>query len=499
MGVPNHQGPPSGPFSLASMPQLDDDCGMTARRQTPTRPSDLLPSLDAHPETIKGSEAAKVQRTRQEIGRRLAAVLAKGPVEILDGEIGPSLVCTESGEILDDEAAAFAAMLHLTAGDDNHFAGRMDQDGGGAFFGGSALHKFSLRIDPNWGESYRRRSRARGREAYRKMRESLPPEEKLAIEKGWAHRLTSKLLTLTMPRAHGKSELQEMERFQRAFSLLRKRDYWKAKVWGGVKGVEDALDADGSHVHGHLLILSRYLDRERMREDWRECLDRATWEGYGYGLAEDCPVIMDIRIIKKKSTAERPGLIDFDDAINEVSKYVTKPSDFLEPDEHGRTVPRETLLGICRVPRWPRMFELLGECRGRIRKATTKATERAQAALAALASIHRAYLTGEPLPIPPCLRQELADRGAYDTDDDADCIKRLIRGLRDMVDRPPPRPKVATWRELLGVIPFQDWLQTIMERAERGRKFRMKWLLEHNPNGIFCLFDGRTLTNPDMM
>jgi hypothetical protein len=466
-------------------------------KQTPLAPSELLPGLEQHPDTIRRSKAAEVQKNRQDLGMRLAAVLAGGPITIHETERGPVIVNKETGEVLEDEASAYAALLQLAAADENHLAALMAQDGGGAFFGGTALWKSSLRVDPNWMEAFRRRSRQRANLALRKMMEALPPEEKAARANGWRHRLTLKLLTLTMPHASGKSQLQEVERFQAAWTLFRKRDFWKARCWGGVKGVEDALSPDGSHVHGHVLNLSRFLEPVQLREEWRECVDQATRTLYGWGLAEDCPVIVDVRIVTKRGRA-RAGGCELEEALQETCKYVTKPSDFLEPDEDGRTVDAGTILEVCQVQRWPRMFELLGEARMRGKKATT-GRERADAALAALVSIHRAYLTAGPMAIPENLRVELADRGAFDVEDDQESLRRVVAGLRDLAERGPKRERPPTWRELLGRIPFGDWLRLVVKRCERGRKFRMRWLLEHNPTGIFCVFDGSVLTNPDKM
>lgn len=471
---------------------------MTRRSAPPPRnPSDLLPGLDRNPDILRGTKAAQVQESRQAIGRQLAEALAGGPVEILVGDDGPVMVDTGTGELLEGEAAAFAALLQLAAEDGNHAAGLLEQDGGGNYFGGMALWKSSLRLDPNWMETFRRRSRTRARGALRAMMEALPEQEKLARRYGWKHRMTLKLLTLTMPRIHGKSQLEEVKRLQAAWALFRKRDYWKALAHGGMKGVEDAIDADGSHVHAHVLILSRFFQRDELREEWRECVDAATRQVYGFGLSEDAVAVVDIRTVTRRAGTGRPDRCSLDEALDETTKYVTKPSDFLNPDENGRTVPRETLLEICRVPRWPRMFELLGKARLRLKKGRSSGSKLAQAALAALVSIHRAYLTAGPSCLPPDLREVMADRGVFDTDDDAESLRRLVSSLIEVSKSGRPRGKPPSWRELMGVIPFGDWLQTIVTRAKRGRDFRIKWLLEHHPRGIFAVFDGSVLMNPD--
>ena len=493
----NLQGPSGAPFLDPGSTQRH---ALQVSRRTPhppRNPSELLPGLERAPDMLRGTRAAEVQESRQAIGRQLAAVIAGGPVAFHPGGEGPVMVNTETGEVLEDEGAAFAALLHLAAEDENHVAGLMEQDGGGTFFGGMALWKSSLRLDPNWMETFRRRSRSRARLALRAMMEALPDDEKMARRFGWKHRLTLKLLTLTMPRIRGKSQIEEVRRLQLAWALFRKRDFWKDRSHGGMKGVEDAIDADGSHVHAHVLILSRFFQRDELREEWRECVDSATRQAYGFGLAEDAVAVVDIRTVTRRTRGPRPDRCTLDEALDETTKYVTKPSDFLTPDDRGRTVPRETLLEICRVPRWPRMFELLGKARFRLKKARSTGSKLAQAALAALVSIHRAYLTAGPSCLPPDLRAELADRGAFDVDDDASCLRRTVEHLIDLSKSGRPRGKPPSWRELMGAIPFGDWLQMVANRAKRGRGFRIRWILDHHPRGIFAVFDGSVLVNPD--
>jgi hypothetical protein len=268
-------------------------------------------------------------------------------------------------------------------------------------------------------------------------------------------------------------------------TLLKKRDIWRG-VAGGIKGVEDALDFEGPHVHAHLLILAGFMERPDLVEAWRDCVDLATRDAYGYGLAEDCPVVVDIRQVKRKPNG-RPGVVSWEDALAEVTKYVTKPADFLKRDAQGRQVPREVLLEICEVRRWPRMFELLGRCRER----AAKAQERPDAAQAALVSIHRAYLTGTPLIIPPGVGWELVAGWDIEADGPDELRKSIVHALKEREKEGPTRIRPPSWRDLMDTIGLPEWLGIMAERFRRGKKFRMDQLLAANPSAFLVTFDGQ--------
>jgi hypothetical protein len=137
-------------------------------------------------------------------------------------------------------------------------------------------------------------------------------------------------------------------------------------VRAGVKGVEFTLgderkrqkenrlwsaDVDGYHVHIHLVILSRWLNWNALREEWTECLQHSWSEaGISHGInTRDGLAVCNVKAVTKNN---------YDGALCEVAKYITKPDSWL-------SIPRNQLVEIASVTRWPRMFELLGECRRR--------------------------------------------------------------------------------------------------------------------------------------
>lgn len=449
-----------------------------------------LDGLELVPEVILSTDAASIQAQRLRGGRDLADILAGGTVSILETGDGLAVVDTDTGETVEDRSAAFAALLSWAAEDRNHAAGVLDGNEGETFYGSTSLWRPSLRLDPNWMEAMRRRSRGRASEAMRRMLDGLTTTEQAARRYKWHQRLTLKLVTLTMPHHAGTSSLEEVRRLNRALELLKKRTTWRDAVAGGVKGVEDALDADGPHVHAHLLILAKRIERADLVEAWRECLDEATQAAYGFGLAEDCQVVVDIRAVRKKGRTTDES-ITLDDALAEVTKYVTKPADFMKPDKDGRRIPREVLLDLCEVRRWPRMFELLGRCR-----TPSKASQAAQyvpgAAQAALVSIRRAYLTGEPIKIPAGVGWELVEGWTVELDGPLELRQRIILALKGLDQEERKRIRPPSWRDLLDVLPLPEWLRIMADRVRRGRVFRLNQLLDANPSAYLVTFDGRT-------
>lgn len=447
-----------------------------------------LPGLELTSEVIFSTEAAARQVSRRETGLELAAALLDGPLEWAETEDGPAVINTATGELVEDRSAAFAALLAFAADESNHAAGLLDDGHGGTFHAGTSFWRSSLRLDPNWMEAMRRRSRNRAAEAMKMMMDGLSTEEKLARKEGWRQRLTLKLLTLTMPHHEATDTLSEVRRINKALELMKKRIWWKSTVAGGIKGVEDALDADGPHVHVHMLILSRFVDREELIEEWRYCLDQATRDLYGFGLAEGCVPFVDVRQVRKKGTGKAGESIGWEDALNETTKYVTKPADFLRPKD-GRKIPRQVLLDICEVRRWPRMFELLGRCRNASHAA--KASSLADAAAAALDSIHRAYLTRTLPKLPPETGWEYVEAWDHEVDGPEEKRKMIVAALKAREKEGTKRPRPPSWRDLLDQISLPEWLSLMAERFRRGKMFRIRQLLDQNPSAYLVAMNGR--------
>ena len=432
------------------------------------------------------TDPGKRQEQRISFGNDLSSMILDGTLEWMDTPEGPAILNRDTGELVDDRSAAYAALLSFAADPSNHVSGFLDDGSGSTYLAGTSLWKSSLRIDPNWMEAMRRRSRKRALDAIKRMMDSLSPLEKLARKDTWRQRLLLKLVTLTMPHHRGTDSLSEVKRLNKAIELLKKRKWWKDRVVGGIKGVEDALDADGPHVHAHLLVLAKYMD-DGLIEEWRECLDTATWDTYGFGLSEDVIPFVDVRVVsKKKGSSKSPETISCEDAVNETTKYVTKPADFLKEID-GRRISRDVLIAICDVRRWPRMFELMGRCRNTSRR---KDMDPCKAALAALDSIHRAYSTGTLPKLPEGTDWSIVEAWDHETDGPEEKRKLVIQALKNLEKDKIRRPRPPSWRDLLDHMSISEWLKIMVGRFRRGKRFRIRKILDSNPNAFLIAFNG---------
>jgi hypothetical protein len=231
---------------------------------------------------------------------------------------------------------------------------------GECFPAAGTLWRCSERLCPNCLVAHSRRGRKRARAAL----ECLVPRGK---ERLW-------FLTMTMPTIAASESplLVTLNVVARAWRLFSQRNWWRETVRAGVKGVEFTLgdernraaserswsaDCDGYHVHLHLVILSPWLPSKILREEWTDSLQQA-WDEVGI---ERCINTRDgLAVCHIKPVTKH----NYDGALCEVAKYITKSDSWL-------SIPESQLLEVASVERWPRMFELLGECRGQSNRSST--------------------------------------------------------------------------------------------------------------------------------
>lgn len=475
----------------------------------------VLPGMESA--ALRNTGAAERAATRMDLGQRLASSLLGCPVELRDQEDRWELVDRASGRplvqleddlhvvgdggevgrrVAPERAGRYATLLLGAAQPGNHLVGILDGGEKGEFVGGSTAWKSSLRLDPNWAETLRRRSRRILRKELMAMLRALPANEKakrrypMSNGKLNPQRLTLKMLTLAPPHAPGSKTLDQLQVINRALGLMRKRDLWTDAIWGGSKGLEDKLTWQGAHVHAHCLLLSRWIDRRVWQRAFWECLNKAWMEAYGHGM-ELMPAglpMLDVRMVRKKGTGGDDS-VGLEDAIDECCKYVTKTSDLVEPDEEGRTVSGETLLELCDIDRWPRMFELLGACRTPPAPAGTLLDTSCISDAGGVLKLVEDYWTQARERDEPSLSESLilnvASRAGVV--DEPEWRSKAERGefLAKHREKPP------SWRDLMGELPMHEWIHLMMGRARAGFAYRLGWLKEHNPTLMLVDMTGK--------
>jgi hypothetical protein len=382
------------------------------------------------------------------------------------------------GEALADR---FATLLMLSAQDENHAVGVFDGNDGQTFEGSTTLWKSSLRLDPTWMEAMRRRTRKEAKERFQAMRERLQanPAEWVAYKKkdrSWSY--GDRFMTLTMNKIEGACTFDEVKRFNAACRYLFKSKWWRSqtqmegsrlpRILGGIKAMEDALSADGPHVHGHFLLIARRLDQDALHAEWTKAVELATAKIYGIKVGGFMLIKPDLRTVTKRHS-DRSDCIGLEDALDEVCKYMTKPSDLLAPhiNRAGEQVDppdADVLLALCLVPRWPRMVEHLGAARKEAKPAQRP-------------SLDTSCIS---VPAPRLPQPEYWEEGGIEPEERVAFRLKIAESVGYNLPRPPD--KAPTWRQLMHTLSLHDWLQAIASRFRRGIEFRKRWLRSYNPN-----------------
>lgn len=154
-------------------------------------------------------------------------------------------------------------------------------------------------------------------------------------------------ITFTIPKTQYKL-LFVRDLIQLAWSYFRKRKYAKETFKGGCKSEEFTVSSAGFHYHLHLIVRGRYIQFEKLRAEWTECVQAAFEKKTGKKLAIATADGLCVVNVKK--------IHDLNSAIKEVAKYVTKADSW-------QKIRTSDLLDICRIKRFPRMFELFGSFR----------------------------------------------------------------------------------------------------------------------------------------
>ena len=279
----------------------------------------------------------------------------------------------------DDAEAIFCGLqLAESVADENLFVGYgMTSKTGDAFTGRGNLVGTSSRLDTFY---LKKRAKA-GRADIERYLSAV----ELRTGERW------RFLTLTMPKLKGREFAAVMKVFDDAFKMLRDtRHFWKKKIRAGVKSKEFtpgdewtrehrkwSLDADGYHVHAHLMVASQWIENRKtnkktgekyhreLAEEWKKALVKSARKNgvvLDFNTGDRLPIV-DVRLIRNKATGA--GDISLKDAIAETAKYITKQG-VLE------ILPVDEVMSVNRYLKNKRMIEPLGDANKRKGKGKPK-------------------------------------------------------------------------------------------------------------------------------
>jgi hypothetical protein len=283
------------------------------------------------------------------------------------------------------------------------------------------------------------------------------------------------MVTLTIPTMTGAScsLLKSLLILLRTWRLFTKKDFYaySKKMRAGIKGVEFTLgdkerlerewrqwmaDVDGWHPHIHFVCLSSWIKASELREVWTDCYKVACREFQVRPQINTRDGLLNchLRYATTNTKKKTRNTIPLESAIIEACKYITKFDSWLK-------IPEEQLLDIANIERWPRMFELTGDCRK-----SAEATE-------------------------PELKEEKGDeeREAY--------FNTKILSAADAGRAPPDKrrsvrskPLREIGREMIEQGRRDEWRKLLSNRAAKAREFRREQLARMYPCATFHSLDG---------
>ncbi len=180
-------------------------------------------------------------------------------------------------------------------------------------------------------------------------------------------------ITFTSPPLVGVGLGNTLDLENYAFSLLRKREYFKDNIYGAVIGTEFTLGApykkqnrvwdfelDFFHAHKHSICFGKWIDVELLKIEWTECLEMAA-KKFGYKL--------DFTTSNGLAVVQRQTVWNEEKAIDELAKYVCSGSTFDD-------LPASEIIAVEQALNGRQMISTFGKCNNRKGTSTHLETKR---------------------------------------------------------------------------------------------------------------------------
>jgi hypothetical protein len=246
-----------------------------------------------------------------------------------------SKVFAYAREVRDMSAARLAIQLDCSVQDENQFEAEGFERGGETYSTAGQLVVPTTRISL----ACQKKQGARHRRVMKRMLESYMLLVGLAF----------RFYTLTLPNFNASFEVT-LDIMQDALCRLKRSKIWRDNVEGAYDKVEwtgGKQEEVHHHVHAHLLLAARWLGKGDKRDEftatWTRCV-RASAEAHGVAWTLPRGRVLSVNL-KTKTLPEM---------INEMTKYLAKPSDYAR-------LSGAELVEIHRVLKGRRLFNSYGD------------------------------------------------------------------------------------------------------------------------------------------
>ncbi len=285
-----------------------------------------------------------------------------------------------------------------------------------------------------------------------------------------------RFITLTMPPVKAGC-IDSLKIILDAWERFRKTDFFKNYVSGFARDAEFTTRKDGTyHTHIHLIAASVFIPEHLIKKFWTKCVEAAFHKA---GLEFEPETASGYCVVNLKLVN------NVESATKELCKYITKSDSWSE-------VPKEHLLEIASVARWPKMFSLGGTfaaaaLRLERQRAAARAAARTFSDDARLGSAHDTSSAERESYVHT---KSLSD-GFSEVETSEETLEE-----EETTKAQPKRLKKPNWRTLVRRVGLEKYEKILDEQVEAHQFYRKIQLRQKYPLATFTDLTGRTWAQP---
>jgi hypothetical protein len=320
---------------------------------------------------------------------------------------------------------------------------------------------------------------ARAAANHRRIARQVLKHTKLIRRKNYHHaekRIINELeryrfVTFTMPEFSA-SFVETLDVQKRAWDLFRKLKFTKHYFSAYIKSIEFTIRENHTYYdHIHLLSISLFVPEKELKAEWTNCV-RTAFAEFGIEFTAQ-QANVNVMLVVDKANPNDKKLISFESALQETCKYITK-------SDSWEKIPAEHLLEVARIPRWARMFEVVGRFRETLKELN------AEKLLTSSSSV------GEEASSKVTEGDNLRESAYLDT-------KGVIDGEaleaseipEETCSETAEKNKRISWRQLCVELGREKYLEIFYKQVEYAVKIRKLKLLLKYPLAEFKDLDGK--------
>ena len=294
----------------------------------------------------------------------------------------------------------------------------------------------------------------------RKISRHIVENEKLFVGENWY------FITLTMPDLSliDLSLMDCRSVINKAWRKFSRSKWFKDISRGGMKDEEFTVgEHEQYHYHLHLLAVCRNRIQsnsfQEIRHEWTRALEKSFRE---HNIEFQCNTADGLAVcnVQKVWNKER--------SILELCKYITKTTDWAK-------IPPAQLADIATVKRFPRMFEVYGDCKKTAKQIRVKSKAKPDE--------KDTYLDTKKITVS---ENDLGDSQNFE----AETTGEKISVSGEVSNSHAPPKKKPTWRELCRILPRNEWLKHLDNEISKVQDYRRRQLRDKFAFASFKTLNG---------